>query len=108
MAYNTNSLLDKLSCTNNVEFGKRQETFGRFVILYKDMDEKFKLAHKVVDVVDRANRKICVTALWYNADNSESLYAQLHFFAGKKEHEKFKQIVHLKLIFDYFFSICSM
>ena len=31
--------------------------------LSKDMDEKLKLAHKVVDVVDRANSKICVT-LW--------------------------------------------
>ena len=28
-----------------------------------DMDEQLKLAHKVVDVVDRANRKICVTLL---------------------------------------------
>ena len=26
----------------------------------KDTDGQFKLAHKVVDVVDRANRKICV------------------------------------------------
>ena len=25
----------------------------------RDMDEQLKLAHKVVDVVDRANRKIC-------------------------------------------------
>ena len=29
----------------------------------KDMDEQLKLAHKVVDVVDRANRKVCVTLL---------------------------------------------
>ena len=28
--------------------------------LSKDMDEQLKLAHKVVDVVDQANRKICV------------------------------------------------
>ena len=28
----------------------------------KDMDEQLKLAHKVVDVVDRENGKICVTA----------------------------------------------
>ena len=31
-----------------------------------DMDEQLKLAHKVVDVVDRANRKICVTLLRYH------------------------------------------
>ena len=29
----------------------------------KDMDEQLKLAHKGIDVVDRANRKICVTLL---------------------------------------------
>ena len=40
----------------------------------KDMDEQLKLAHKVVDVVDRANRKICVTLLQYNVDKPESSY----------------------------------
>ena len=34
----------------------------------KDMDEQLKLSHNEVDVVDRANRKICVTLLRYNAD----------------------------------------
>ena len=29
----------------------------------RDMDEQVKLAHKVVDVVDRTNRKNCVTLL---------------------------------------------
>ena len=29
----------------------------------KGMDEELELAHKVVDVVDRANRKICVILL---------------------------------------------
>ena len=29
----------------------------------KDVDEKLQLANKVVDVVDWANRKICVTVL---------------------------------------------
>ena len=29
----------------------------------KDMDEQLKLSHKVVDIVDRANRKTCVTLL---------------------------------------------
>ena len=33
------------------------------------MDEQLKLAHKVVDVVDRTNRKVCVTLLRYNVDN---------------------------------------
>ena len=35
----------------------------------RDMDEQLKLAHKVIDVVDRANRKICMTLLRYNMDN---------------------------------------
>ena len=43
----------------------------------KDMDEQLKLAHKVVDVVDRANRKICVTLLRYTVDKPESSYAEV-------------------------------
>ena len=50
----------------------------------KDMDEQLKLSHKVVDVVDQANRKICVTLLRYNVDKPESSYAQVRPFAGKK------------------------
>ena len=34
----------------------------------KDMDEQFKVAHTVVDVVDRANRKICLTLMRFNVD----------------------------------------
>ena len=128
MAYNTTASLDKLTCTDYVDFGKGQDRFGRFSwskndsnyldvklkvlrkddkkefrlvqkltmgeadfnqfmrlrnqlvnaaensareenltpvmipTMSKDMDEHIKLAHKVVDVVDRTNRKICVTA----------------------------------------------
>ena len=36
------------------------------------MDEQFKLAHKVFDVVDRANRMFCVTLLRFNVDKPES------------------------------------
>ena len=145
MAYNTTASLDKLTCTDYVDFGKRQDRFGRFswskndsnyldvklkvfrkddkkefrlvqdltmgeadfnqfmrlknqlviaaknfareenltplVIptMSKDMDEQLKLAHKVVDVVDRAN----------------SSYAQVRLFARKKEDEKFQQVVYV-------------
>ena len=51
----------------------------------KDMNEQLKLAHNVVDVVDRANRKICVTLLRYNVDRLENCYAQVRLFAIKKE-----------------------
>ena len=47
----------------------------------KDMDEQFKLAHKVDNVVDRANRMICVTLLCYNDNKPRSSYAQFRIFA---------------------------
>ena len=40
----------------------------------KVMDEQLKLAHKVVDLVDRTNRKICVILLRYNVDKPEGSY----------------------------------
>ena len=129
MAYNITASLDKLICTNYVDFGKCQDKFGRFFwskndsnffdvklkvfkkddnedfrlvqnltmgeadfnqfiqfrnqlvnaaenfareeiltpvlipTMSKDMDEQLKLVHKVVDVADRANKKICLTLL---------------------------------------------
>ena len=61
----------------------------------RDMDEQLNLAHKVVDVVDRTNRRICVTLLRYNVDKPESSYAQVRLFARKKEDEKFQQVVYV-------------
>ena len=161
MAYNTTASLDKLTCTDYMDFGKFQDRFGRlswskndsnyldvklkvfrkgdkkefrlvqnltmgetdfnqFMRLRKklvnaaqnvareenltpvliptmsrDMDEQLKLAHKVVDVVDRTNRKICVTLLRYNVDKPESSYAQVRLCARKKEDEKFQQVVYV-------------
>ena len=155
MAYNTTAFLDKVNCTDYVDFGKCQERFGRLswskndsnyldvklkvlkkddnkefrlvqnltmgeadliqfmplriqllnpakklareeslapVLMPKmstDMDEQIKLALKVVDVVDRANRKICVTLLRYNVDKPESSFAHVRLFARKKVDEKF-------------------
>ena len=60
----------------------------------KDMDEQLKLAHTVVDVVERANRKICATLRGYNVDKPESSYAQVSLFA-RKEDEKFQQVVYV-------------
>ena len=73
----------------------QQETLTPVLIptISNDMVEQLKLAHKVVDLVDRANRKICVTLLRYNVDNPESSYAQVQVFARKKEDEKFQQVV---------------
>ena len=46
----------------------REESLSPVVTstVFKDEDEQLKLAHKVVDVVDRANKKICVTLLTFH------------------------------------------
>ena len=168
MAYNTIASLDKLTCTNYVDFGKCQDRFGRvswskndsnyldvklkvfrkddkkeirlvqnfttgeedfnqfmqlrnqlvnaaenfpreenftpvlIPTMSKDMDEQLKLAHNVVDAVDRANRKICVTLPRHNVDKPESSYAQVRLFARKKEDEKFQQVVYVNYKFEEF------
>ena len=168
MAYNTTASLDKLTCTDYVNFGNCWDRFGQFSwskndsnyldvklkvfkkddkkefrlaqnltmgeadfnqfiplrnklvnaaenfareenlmpvqipTKSKDMDEQLKLAPKVVDVVDRANRKICVTLLRYNVDKPESFYAQVRLFARKKEDEKFHQVVYMNYKLEEF------
>ena len=169
MAYNTTASLDKLICTNYVDFGKSLDRFGRFFwtkndsnyldiklivlrredqnaefrlrqnlsmgeadfnqfirqrnqlvvaadnflreqnllpvlqsTLSKDKEEQLKLVHKVIDVVDRPNRRICVTLLRYKVDNPETSYAQVRLFGRKKEEEKFQQIVYVNYRLDKF------
>ena len=168
MAYNTTASLDKLTCTDYVDFGKCQDRFGRFFwsksdsnyldvklkvfrkddkkefrlvqnltmreadfnqfmrlrnqlvnaaenfareeslttvlipTMSKDMDEQLKLADTVVDVMDRTNRKICVTLLRYNVGKPESSYAQVQLFARKKEDEKFQQVVYVNYKLEEF------
>ena len=70
--------------------------------LSKHMEEQLKLVHKVIDVVDCPNRKICVTQLRYKADNPETSYAQVRLFGGKKEEEKFLQIIYVNYKLDEF------
>ena len=79
---------------NAAENLAREENLTPVLIptMFKDMDEQLKPAHKFVDVVDRANRKICVILLRCNVDNAESFYAQVQLFARKKEAEKFEQL----------------
>ena len=169
MAYNTTETLDKLTCTDYVDFGKSQDRFGRFSwskndsnyldiqlkvfkredknaefrlrqnlsmaevdlnqfvrqrnqlvvaadnfrkeqnfspvlqsTLSKDMEEQLKLVHKVIDVVDCPNRKICVTLLRYKVDNPHTSYAQVCLFGRKNEEEKFQQIVYVNYRLDEF------
>ena len=44
--------------------------------MFIDMDEQLKLDHKVVNVVDRANRKILLSLLRYNVDRPDRCDAQ--------------------------------
>ena len=70
--------------------------------LSTDMEEQLKLVHKVIDVVDRPNRKICVTLLRYKVDNPDTSYAQVRLFGRKNEEEKFQQIVYVNYRLDEF------
>ena len=70
--------------------------------LCKDMEEQLKLVHKVIDVVDCPNRRICVTLLRYKADNPDTSYAQVRLFGRKNEEEKFQQIVYVNYRLDEF------
>ena len=68
--------------------------------LSKDMEEQLKLVHKVIDVVDRPNRRICVTLLRYKTDTPETSYAQVRLFGRNKEEENFQQIVYVNYKLD--------
>ena len=70
--------------------------------LSKDMEEQLKLVHKVIDVVDRPNRKICVTLLRYKVDNPETSYAKVRLFGRKNEEENFQQVVYVNYRLDEF------
>ena len=47
-------------------------------------DEQLKLVHRVVDVVERANRRICVTLLEYSGDKPENSYAEVRRLRGNR------------------------
>ena len=168
VAYNTTASLDKVACTDYVDFGKCQDRFGRiswsknsfdhmdvklkvfkrdenkqfrlpqnlrigeadvkqFIrlrnqlvvavrdcskeenlppvlvkLLAKDMGEQLKLTHKLVEVVDRPHRKICVTMLRYNVEMPETSYVQVRLFGRRKDEEKFNQIVYVNYKLDEF------
>ena len=60
------------------------------------MDERHILAHRVVDVMYRANTKFFVTLLRYNVEKPESSYARDQIISRKDEDEKTEQIVYLE------------
>ena len=66
------------------------------------MEEQLKLVHKVIDVVDRPSRRICVTLLRYKADSPVISYVQVRLFGRKTEEEKFQQFVYVNYKLDEF------
>ncbi len=80
---------------NAAENFGREENLSPVVIptTYRDMDEQVKMAHKVIDVVERANRMNCVTLLRYHVDRPGSSFVQVRVFARKKQDKEFRQIV---------------
>ena len=77
----------------------RKENLSLVLIpaMSKQLDEQLKLSHKAFDVVDRSNRKICVSLLWYNVDKPETSYAQVQLSAKNKQEEIFQEFVYVKL-----------
>ena len=166
MTYNITASLDKLACSDYVDFGKCQDRFGRsswsicsfdyldlklkvfkrdekeqfrlaqnltmresdfnqFIrlrnqlvaavrafskeenlpplqvkLLAKDMEEQLKLTHKVVEVVDRPHRKICVTMLRYTVEKPETSYVPVRLCGRRKDEENFNQIVYVNYKLD--------
>ena len=68
----------------------------------QDLEEQFKLTHKVIDVLDPATRKNCATLVRYNVEKPKSSYNQVQFFAKKKEEKKFEQYVHVNFTLEEF------
>ena len=71
-------------------------------LLAKDMEEQLKLTHRVVEIVDRPHRKICVTMLRYNVEKPETSYVQVRVFGRRKDEEIFNQIVYVNYKLDEF------
>ena len=91
--------------TEAESFKRDQKVSLAFIpIRSKVKDEQLKLAQKLVDVVDRADRKTCVTLLRYSLDQPESSYAQLDLFTRKRKDEMFHQIVYVTSKLEVFIS----
>ena len=60
--------------------------------------------------MDGASRKICMTVLRYSVDKPERSYAQVRFFARKKEDKKFQQVAYVSYEveeFIHFFDVMN-
>ena len=77
-------------------------------LLAKDMEEQLKLRHKVVEVVDRPHRKICVTMLRYNVEKPGTSCVQVRLFGRRMDEEKFNQIVYVNYKLDEFIDLLDV
>ena len=90
-------------------FGREENLSPALTLtMSKDMDEQLKLAHKVIDVVDQAKRRIRVTLLRYNVEKPTSSYFQIRIFLKKKKEEKFPQIVYVKFKLEEFIRLLEV
>ena len=71
-------------------------TPSQIATLSKDLEQPFRLVHKLVDVVDRPYRKICLILLPHNLDKPESFDAQIRTFARKKAENKLQKFLNVK------------
>ena len=72
--------------------GEKNLSAVHILKMSKDKDEQLKQAHKVFDVVDRVNRKTCMTLLRYKLDKPKSSCARVRIFESKKEDGKFHEV----------------
>ena len=49
------------------------------------MVEQLQLVNKMIHVVDKPNREVCVLLLQYNVEAPQNFYAQVQIFAKRKE-----------------------
>ena len=66
------------------------------------MEEQLKLTHKVIEIVDRPHRKICVTMLRYIVQKPETSNVQVGLFGRRGDKEKFNQNIHVNYKIDDF------
>ena len=77
-------------------------------LLAKDMEEQLKLTHKVVEVVDRPHRRICMTMLRYIVEKPETSYVQVRLLGRRKDEENFNQIVYVNYNLDIFYYLLDV
>ena len=83
------------------DFNKKENLHPKQVkLLAKVLEEQLKLTHKVVEVVDRPHRKICVTMARYNVEKLETSYVQVRLFVRRRDEEKINPVGSVNYKFE--------